>query len=179
MRDFTLVIPTYNCAPLLAALLGYLEAEKADCRNLVLDSSRPEVMAANRERAAASTLDIEFAEFEDAAPREKRRQGFRKVEGWRGEHDERTLEHAFNLKADINALRSQLELQRAETERLRAEFRAAFNAQAEEKGQLHAALEGSRAQVQAMRISASWRFTEPLRAARRSFGALRPFGRRQ
>src|SRR5262249_49688851 len=100
------------------------------------------------------------------------------VGGWRGEHDERTLEHAFNLKADINALRSQLELQRAETERLRAEFRAAFNAQAEENGQLQAALEGSRAQVQAMRISASWRFTQPLRAARRSFGALRPFGRR-
>jgi hypothetical protein len=74
VRDFTLVIPTYNRAPLLAALLGYLEAEKADCRNLVLDSSRPEVMAANRERAAASTLDIEFAEFEDAAPTEKRRQ---------------------------------------------------------------------------------------------------------
>jgi glycosyltransferase domain-containing protein len=79
MRDFTLVIPTYNRAPLLAALLGYLEAEKADCRVLVLDSSRPEVMAANRERAAASTLDIEFAEFEDGAPREKWRQGFRKV----------------------------------------------------------------------------------------------------
>jgi hypothetical protein len=178
VRDFTLVIPTYNRAPLLAALLGYLEAEKADCRNLVLDSSRPEVMAANRERAAASTLDIEFAEFEDAAPREKRRQGFRKVEGWRGEHDERTLEHA-----DIHALQSQLQAaharQLAESERLRAEFRAVFNVLTEEKSQLQAELERALAQLEQMQVSTSWRLTEPLRAASRGFGALRSLGRRQ
>ena len=53
MHDFTLVIPTYNRAQQLAALLSYLEAQNADCRVLVLDSSRPEALAANRQRAAA------------------------------------------------------------------------------------------------------------------------------
>ena len=71
MRDFTLVIPTYNRAQQLAALLSYLETEKADCRVLVLDSSRPEVLAANRERVAASSLDVEFAEFADLEPDRK------------------------------------------------------------------------------------------------------------
>ena len=46
MRDFTLVIPTYNRTQLVARLLAYLETEKADCRVLVLDSSHPEVLAA-------------------------------------------------------------------------------------------------------------------------------------
>ena len=65
MHDFTLVIPTYNRSQLLAALLRYLEAQNADCPVLVLDSSSPEELAANRERAAASSLDLEFAEFPD------------------------------------------------------------------------------------------------------------------
>ena len=46
---------------------------------LVLDSSRPEALAANRERAAASSLDLEFAEFPDLEPSEKWRQGLQKV----------------------------------------------------------------------------------------------------
>ena len=71
MRDFTLVIPTYNRAQQLAALLGYLEAQNADCRVLVLDSSGPEVLAANRERVAASSLDAEFAEFPDLGAHRK------------------------------------------------------------------------------------------------------------
>ena len=79
MRDFTLIIPTYNRARLLAALLSYLETEKADCHVLVLDSSRPEVMAANRARVAASSLDIEFVEFPELMPEEKWRQGIHKV----------------------------------------------------------------------------------------------------
>ena len=79
MRDFTLVIPTYNRAQQLAALLGYLETQNADCRVLVLDSSGPEVLAANRERVAASSLDVEFAEFPDLEPIEKWRQGIHKV----------------------------------------------------------------------------------------------------
>jgi len=79
MHDFTLVIPTYNRSPQLAALLSYLEAQKADFRVLVLDSSRPEELAANRERAAASSLDLDFAEFQDLEPIEKWRQGLRKV----------------------------------------------------------------------------------------------------
>ncbi len=79
MRDFTLVIPTYNRAQLLAALLGYLETERADCRVLVIDSSRPEVLAANRARVAASNLDVEFAAFPDGNLIEKWRQGIHKV----------------------------------------------------------------------------------------------------
>ncbi len=79
MRDFTLIIPTYNRARLLAALLSYLETENADCRVLVLDSSKPEVLAANRARVAASSLDIEFAEFTNVALDEKWRQGIHKV----------------------------------------------------------------------------------------------------
>jgi glycosyltransferase domain-containing protein len=80
MRDLTLLMPTHNCAPLLAAVLNYLEAEKADCRILVLDSSDPEVMAANRTRVADSSLDADFAEFVNMIlPDEKCRQGIRKV----------------------------------------------------------------------------------------------------
>src|SRR3954466_8090959 len=56
MRDLTLIIPTCNRAPSLAALMGYLETEKADCRVLVLDSSHPETMAANRARVGTSSL---------------------------------------------------------------------------------------------------------------------------
>ncbi|MGB8465582.1 MAG: TIGR00180 family glycosyltransferase, partial [Terrimicrobiaceae bacterium] len=79
MRDFTLVIPTYNRAQSLAALLSYLETERADCRVLVLDSSLPETLAANRVRVASSSLDVEFAEFADLEPAEKWRQGIHKV----------------------------------------------------------------------------------------------------
>jgi glycosyltransferase domain-containing protein len=79
MRDFTLVIPTYDRAQLLAALLSYLEGEKADCRVLVLDSSHPEVLVANRARVAASNLDIELADFTDVDLHEKWRQGIHKV----------------------------------------------------------------------------------------------------
>jgi glycosyltransferase domain-containing protein len=79
MRDFTLVIPTYNHPQVLAALLGYLETESADCRVLVLDSSRPDLQAANRKRVGGSSLDVEFAEFPDLDPTEKWRRGLRKV----------------------------------------------------------------------------------------------------
>jgi glycosyltransferase domain-containing protein len=79
MRDFTLVIPTCNRVQLLAALLSYLETEKADCRILVLDSSRPDALAANRARVASSSLDVELLEFPDLEPNEKRRQGIRNV----------------------------------------------------------------------------------------------------
>ncbi|MGZ3387960.1 MAG: TIGR00180 family glycosyltransferase, partial [Isosphaeraceae bacterium] len=79
MQDFTLVIPTYNRAQSLAALLSYLETENADCRILVLDSSLPETLAANRIRVTSSSLDVEFAEFADLEPAEKWRQGIHKV----------------------------------------------------------------------------------------------------
>jgi glycosyltransferase domain-containing protein len=79
MRDFTLLIPTYNRPQLLAALLGYLETEKADCRVLVLDSSHPERLATNRKRVAGSSLDVEFAEFPDLDPTDKWRRGLHEV----------------------------------------------------------------------------------------------------
>src|SRR5260221_5376430 len=79
MRDLALVIQTHDRAPLFMALLSYLEAEKADCRILVLDSSRPEVMAANRARAASSSLDLEYVDLVGETFDEKRRQGIRKV----------------------------------------------------------------------------------------------------
>lgn len=78
-HDFTLVIPTYDRAQLLAALLSYLEAEGADFRVLVLDSSSPEVMAANRARVQASSLDVEILEFVNVGRGEKWRQGLHKV----------------------------------------------------------------------------------------------------
>jgi glycosyltransferase domain-containing protein len=79
MRDFTLVVPTDNRAQLLADFLTYLEAEKPDCRVLVLDSSHPEMLVANRARVARSTMDIEIAEFPDLDPGEKWRQGIDRV----------------------------------------------------------------------------------------------------
>jgi glycosyltransferase domain-containing protein len=79
MRDFTLIISTCNRAQLFAALLSCLETEKADCRVLVLDSSRLDLLAANRTRAAVSSLDVEFAEFSDLEPAEKLDRGIHKV----------------------------------------------------------------------------------------------------
>jgi glycosyltransferase domain-containing protein len=79
MRDLTLIISTCNRATSLAALMGYLETEKADCRVLVLDSSRPETMAANRARVETSSLDAEFAEFADTDSDEKLRQGIHRI----------------------------------------------------------------------------------------------------
>jgi glycosyltransferase domain-containing protein len=79
MRDLTLIVPTYNRPQLLAALLEYLETEKADCRVLVLDSSSPDVLAANRNRMAGCGLDAEFLEFPDLDPTEKWRQGLHRV----------------------------------------------------------------------------------------------------
>jgi glycosyltransferase domain-containing protein len=79
MRDLTLIVPTYNRPQLLAALLEYLEIEKADCRVLVLDSSRPDVLAANRNRMMTCGLDAEFLEFPDLDPTEKWRRGLHQV----------------------------------------------------------------------------------------------------
>jgi glycosyltransferase domain-containing protein len=79
MRDFALVIQTHDRAAFFLALLSYLEAEKADCRVIVLDSSCPEVTAVNRARVERSSLDIEYAEFAGQTFDEIRRQGIRKV----------------------------------------------------------------------------------------------------
>ena len=56
MRDLTLSYPRATARNVLAALVGYLETEKADCRVLVLDSSRPETLAANRARVGTAAL---------------------------------------------------------------------------------------------------------------------------
>jgi glycosyltransferase domain-containing protein len=79
MRDFTLIIPTCNGAQRLAALLSYLESEKAKCLVLVLDSSDAEVLAANRARAKTLKLDVEIVECLGLETGEKYRQGLHKV----------------------------------------------------------------------------------------------------
>ena len=63
MQDFTLVIPTYNRPKQLRALLAYLGAEKALCRILILDSSKPRLRAANRKSAELAKLKLDYAEF--------------------------------------------------------------------------------------------------------------------
>jgi glycosyltransferase domain-containing protein len=63
MRDFTLIIPTYNRPLLLSSALAYLQAESADCRILIADSSREEARRSNRALAARHTLDLDYVEF--------------------------------------------------------------------------------------------------------------------
>ena len=81
-----------------------------------------------------------------------------RVDGWAGEYDEQTLEHALSLKAELNALAEEL--------------RAEIGMKAQEKVRLQAALE-------AMQASTSWRLTAPLRAGSRWFRALRSLPRRR
>jgi glycosyltransferase domain-containing protein len=73
MSDLTLLVSTHDA--LLAPLLSYFEAEKADCHILVLDSSCPEAMMTNRRRVAESSLDVEYMEFVTVTADEKIRQG--------------------------------------------------------------------------------------------------------
>jgi len=79
MRDFTLLIPTCDRARPLAALLGYLEMEKAGCQVLVLDSSRTDAMTVNRAQIEGCLLDIERVEVPESQPGEILRQGIRRV----------------------------------------------------------------------------------------------------
>lgn len=90
------------------------------------------------------------------------------VEGWSGEYDERTLEHATNRKAQLDAfaeeksrLHASLALQVATSNRLTAEL----DARTQENIRLQATLERSVAHIEAIRASTIWRLTEPLRAA--------------
>jgi glycosyltransferase domain-containing protein len=76
MRDFTLVIPTYNRSSMLGAFLRYLELEKAECKVLVLDSSKDEHRSVNRAAADKSSLDLRFVEFPvETHPFDKFREG--------------------------------------------------------------------------------------------------------
>jgi glycosyltransferase domain-containing protein len=79
MRDFTLIIPTHNRPRLFAGLLGYLETERADCPILVLDSSDPEAVAANRDRVAACSLPVEFLELTNVDSEQKWHEGIQRV----------------------------------------------------------------------------------------------------
>jgi glycosyltransferase domain-containing protein len=80
MDDFTLLIPTYDRPRQLAALLGYLEVQKAGCRVSVLDSSPPGSRALNRALIARSRLNIAHAEFStETRPFDKFRAGIDKV----------------------------------------------------------------------------------------------------
>jgi glycosyltransferase domain-containing protein len=63
MRDFTLIIPTFNRPQLLSSALAYLQAECAECRILVADSSREDARKSNRAVAARQKLDLEYLEF--------------------------------------------------------------------------------------------------------------------
>ena len=80
------------------------------------------------------------------------------VNGWLGEYDAQSLDHALELK-----IRSQAEL----------------NRQAQEKVALEAALERSQTQMKDTLASTSWRLTAPLRAGGNLVRALRSFRRRQ
>jgi glycosyltransferase domain-containing protein len=79
MQDFTIVVPTHNRPQQLAALLAYLEAEQADCRIIVIDSSRNEVIAVNRERVRISGLHLQYIALADEPQRKKWRKGVHAV----------------------------------------------------------------------------------------------------
>ena len=80
MRDFTLVIPTYNRPKQLASLLAYLGAQQAQCRVLILDSSQPKHRQANRKIVALANFNLKYAEFpSEMHPFDKFREGVHKV----------------------------------------------------------------------------------------------------
>ena len=80
MRDFTLIIPTYNRPKQLGALLAYLNAQQLESRVLILDSSQPQPRAANRKMIRSAGLDLEYAEFPaQTHPFDKFREGVHKV----------------------------------------------------------------------------------------------------
>lgn len=80
MKDFTLVIPTYNRSSMLGAFLNYLEIEKAECKVLVLDSSKEEHREINRATVADCSLDLNYMEFPiETNPFDKFREGVNAV----------------------------------------------------------------------------------------------------
>ena len=75
------------------------------------------------------------------------------VDGWVGEYDEQTLEHALSLKAELNE---------------RVQLQIALGSQTAESERVKVALERSQMELKAMRASTSWRLTAPVRPTSRS-----------
>jgi glycosyltransferase domain-containing protein len=80
MRDFTLIIPTFNRPRQLGALLTYLRAHKPQCRILILDSSLLGPRSANQKMIGLADIDVDYAEFpSDMRPFDKFREGAHRV----------------------------------------------------------------------------------------------------
>jgi hypothetical protein len=86
------------------------------------------------------------------------------VHGWVGEYDEQTLEHALNLKAELNE---------------RVELQVALGSQLAESERVKEAFERSQMELKAIRTSTSWRLTAPLRLGGTILRALQSFRREQ
>lgn len=81
LHDFTLIIPTYNRPRELAAQLNYLDALGARFPIFVLDSSRPEVSALNKQRVEATRLRVRYYSYpEEITGQEKFADGVERVE---------------------------------------------------------------------------------------------------
>jgi Glycosyl transferase family 2/Alpha 1,4-glycosyltransferase conserved region/Glycosyltransferase sugar-binding region containing DXD motif len=86
------------------------------------------------------------------------------VDGWVGEYDEQTLEHALSLKAELHE---------------RVQLHIALGSQIAESERVKVALERSQMELKAMRASTSWRLTAPVRLGGTILRALRSFRREQ
>ena len=94
------------------------------------------------------------------------------VDGWTGEYDDATLEGALNVKAEFNACADEKRGLQAALERQAA-------VAAEQLGEAVAANERQRTEIEAILASTSWGLTAPLRAGSRYLSALRLLGRRR
>ncbi len=80
LDGYTLLIMTYNRAPLLARLLDYLQHFKPSCPVVVLDSSMDEAREQNAAKIARSSLRVEHALYpSDVDPYVKIREGLGRV----------------------------------------------------------------------------------------------------
>ena len=103
------------------------------------------------------------------------------VDGWTGEYDDSTLEGALNVKAEFNACADEKRGLQAALERQAAVAAERLERQAavaaERLGEAVAANERQRIQIEAILASTSWGLTAPLRAGSRYLSALRLRGR--
>ena len=104
------------------------------------------------------------------------------VDGWTGEYDDSTLEGALNVKAEFNACADEKRGLQAALEREAAVAAERLERQAavaaERLGEAVAANERQRIQIEAILASTSWGLTAPLRAGSRYLSVLRLLGRR-